>query len=478
MPPIWGMEDRTQGRVVGEDRVQFTFNSEADLHSVLNRGPWFVNGWMVALDQWTPNPQEDYLKTIAFWIRVRGLPIHMLKKPVVESLLGPLGKVEKVELHAKNSNSVEYVRALVQVNTEEPLQFRRVARLKSGVTYPTELEYEKLLRICYGCKRLTHDQDRCSYQIAVKDGLARTEEMSEQEPSLRKKLREKETKAKESLKKTSMKGVIIRNPQPSGSRSASKDNDARMAEKRKGKRVVTTPQRIWKPKSGGIGTQKTRSTEESIVDTRSSEGYSGAKSGSVGAGSKEKSIANNASDLVFSRLGGFEDDWGAKGSRGKRANQVTSEDLRVRLSGASSGEKNDGKSSKGSRSPPSVFERLGRQSLFTSGAVTEVEGSQPSKRRRQDNSDERNPKKARRSSSQKEKISPSVFQRLGCLAMETDNTSGGEASQSARGVGVSQHHSALVAAHTPIHFVRRIALESGSLLKEGLMGNTNPLRSI
>ncbi|KAJ4889920.1 Uncharacterized protein Rs2_29668 [Raphanus sativus] len=287
MPPIWGMEDRTQGRVVGEDRVQFTFNSEADLHSVLNRGPWFVNGWMVALDQWTPNPQEDYLKTIAFWIRVRGLPIHMLKKPVVESLLGPLGKVEKVELHAKNSNSVEYVRALVQVNTEEPLQFRRVARLKSGVTYPTELEYEKLLRICYGCKRLTHDQDRCSYQIAVKDGLARTEEMSEQEPSLRKKLREKETKAKESLKKTSMKGVIIRNPQPSGSRSASKDNDARMAEKRKGKRVVTTPQRIWKPKSGGIGTQKTRSTEESIVDTRSSEGYSGAKSGSVGAGNWE-----------------------------------------------------------------------------------------------------------------------------------------------------------------------------------------------
>ena len=113
LPPIWGMEDRTQGRVVGEDRVQFTFRSKNDLKFVLSKGPWFVNGWMVAMDQWTPNPQEDFLKRITFWIRIRGLPIHMLKRQVVETLLDPLGKVETVELHAKNSNSLEYVRALV-----------------------------------------------------------------------------------------------------------------------------------------------------------------------------------------------------------------------------------------------------------------------------------------------------------------------------------------------------------------------------
>lgn len=134
LPPIWGLEDRVQGRVVGEDRVQFIFNSETDLQFVLTKGPWFVNGWMVAMEQWTPDPNVEFLQRINFWIRVRGLPIHMLKKQVVESLLGPLGKVEKVELHAKNSNSLEYVRALVTINTEEPLQFRRTSRLKSGTT--------------------------------------------------------------------------------------------------------------------------------------------------------------------------------------------------------------------------------------------------------------------------------------------------------------------------------------------------------
>ncbi|RID63812.1 hypothetical protein BRARA_E02783 [Brassica rapa] len=167
LPPIWGMEDRVRGRGVGEDRAQFIFESEADLQHVLTKGPWFVNGWMVSLDQWSINPAPDFLQRIPFWIRVRGLPIHMLKKQVVETLLGPLGRVEEVELHAKNSNSLEYVRALVYVNTEEPLQFRMTARLKSGVTIPTELEYEKLLKVCFTCKKLSHDQSRCPLQVQM-----------------------------------------------------------------------------------------------------------------------------------------------------------------------------------------------------------------------------------------------------------------------------------------------------------------------
>lgn len=75
--------------------------------------------------------------------------------------MGPLGKVEDVQLHAKNSNSVEYVRPLVWINVDEPLQFKRIARFKSGEVIPTELEYEKLIKVCFTCKRLTHDQTHC-----------------------------------------------------------------------------------------------------------------------------------------------------------------------------------------------------------------------------------------------------------------------------------------------------------------------------
>ncbi|CAN7131293.1 unnamed protein product, partial [Brassica rapa subsp. narinosa] len=446
LPPIWGMEDRTQGRVVGEDRVQFTFRSKNDLKFVLSKGPWFVNGWMVAMDQWTPNPQEDFLKRITFWIRIRGLPIHMLKRQVVETLLDPLGKVETVELHAKNSNSLEYVRALVKINTEEPLQFRRIARFKSGATYPTELEYEKLLKVCYGCKRLTHDQTKCPHQIlAVGEGELEGRDRVK-ESNLRNKLKEKETKAKEILQRPSAKGatkgVIISGPSPSTSqaRNSAKGRGNLKEDKSKGKKIASKPRLEWKQKGGKEGPEKTRSTEESTANPRSSGEYSGNKSATVEAGGQGHSPATNASGSVFNRLGGLEEVWGSKRNRGKREEPSSPADLRMKLSGVSSGEKGDGKSSKGSRSPPSVFERLGSQGTITPGFTRSIEDSRTTKKRRLSSSDERNPKKARRNSSEKKKVSPSVFQRLGETRCANEGNNQEEA-----------HHSALVAVTTPVH---------------------------
>lgn len=60
LPAIWGLEERVRGRGVGENRAQFIFQSEGDLQHVLTKGPWFVNGWMVSMDQWNPNPPPEF----------------------------------------------------------------------------------------------------------------------------------------------------------------------------------------------------------------------------------------------------------------------------------------------------------------------------------------------------------------------------------------------------------------------------------
>lgn len=80
LPPIWGLEDAVRGRGVGEDRVQFIFQAEPDMQHVLKRGPWFVNGWIVSMDQWSPKPGPEFLCRIPFWIHIRGIPTHLLKK--------------------------------------------------------------------------------------------------------------------------------------------------------------------------------------------------------------------------------------------------------------------------------------------------------------------------------------------------------------------------------------------------------------
>lgn len=170
LPPIWGMEERVRGRGVGENRVQFIFENEGDLYHVLYRGPWFVNGWIIALDQWKPHPDSEFLNRIIFWVRIRGIPIHLIKKHAVESIIEPHGKVEAVELHAKNSTSLEYVRARVWVKAEDPLCFNKMARFATGEQSRLEIEYEKLRKVCFICKRLTHDKSLCTYQLPQPTG--------------------------------------------------------------------------------------------------------------------------------------------------------------------------------------------------------------------------------------------------------------------------------------------------------------------
>ncbi|KAJ4882072.1 Uncharacterized protein Rs2_39127 [Raphanus sativus] len=342
LPPIWGLEDRVRGRGVGEHRAQFIFSSENDLQHVLTKGPWFVNGWIVSLDQWSPNPPPEFLQRIPFWIRIRGLPIHMLKKEIVESLMGPLGRVGPIELHAKNSNSLEYVRAQVMINTEEPLQFRRTARFKSGTIIPTELEYEKLLKVCYTCKRLTHDQSRCPMQVETAQLRHRESIGQSKEENLRRKLVEKESKAKEALNKNAEKGVVFKNVptvgNPRGSLRGRKNvpSESNREDKRKGKRVASTPQLVWKQKGERVSSRTTRSTEESIANQPSS------AERSIQKHRKSTSEEAPAPVSVFGRLGSAEGRKDLGGSSERRSVRTSSDDLRVLLSGGSQEERMEG----------------------------------------------------------------------------------------------------------------------------------------
>ena len=130
----------------------------------------------------------------------------------------------------------------------------------------------------------------------------------------------------------------------------------------------------------------------------------------------------------------------------------------------SSDKNQDGRSSKGSRSPPSVFERLGTPPVSSSGKKNkDVELSTAKRRRSGSNSGGRESKKAR-VSGRESNISPSsVFHRLGSQVVVPEGNHSGD-----------KKHSALVAANTQSLSVQRIVLASGKIVEEGLMVNTNP----
>ena len=303
-------------------------------------------------NQWSPNPEPDFLRKIPFWIRIRGLPVHLLKKQAVESLVGPLGKVETVELHAKNSLSVEYVRTLVWINSDEPLQFRRIARFKSGEVIPTELEYERLIKICFLCKRLTHDQTRCPLQ-----GQPQGQPLRRNIPA--KKFAEEGSGSRKGTQKgTQPKEGIV--PRPSQSRAVStrrtsNTSGQRRKTDRKGKGIANDSIQVWKQKEVPETPKRTnsKSTGESSVPVNRRSSSSGKKNSyctrSPSSGPPKEPIS------VFERLGNNED----------RPPEVFG--LNAQLEPRNSGSKDlsaqkdshEGRSSKGSKSPPQFLSVLG-----------------------------------------------------------------------------------------------------------------------
>ncbi|KAJ4875692.1 Uncharacterized protein Rs2_40710 [Raphanus sativus] len=355
LPPIWGLEDNAHGRGVGADRVQFIFQSSRDLHHVLTRGPWFVNGWIVSLDQWSPSPPPNFLHKILFWIRIRGIPVHLLKKKAVETLIGPLGEIEKIELHAKNSTSVEYIRAQVWINTDEPLQFRRTARFKSGEVVPTELEYERLLKVCFLCKRLTHDQTKCPYQVLPQEQPLYTAPIRRNtQESVKPSRRVQQDGQNSKAPALAHRVTNSRKAQPRviGGRETSTSLAQIRKKDPKGKAIAGGTSRIWKqkeitntPRTEGANS---KSTGESSIPIGRNSNSSGKRSAPQ-SGDRSSLNPNRELTSVFERLGNVEP------TSPRSEDRPKSGEARSSFSKDSSQRKGsqEGRSSKGSRSPPS-----------------------------------------------------------------------------------------------------------------------------
>lgn len=304
-----------------------------------------MNGWIVSLDQWKPNRGHEFLNRILFWIRIRGLPIHLLKKKAVESIVEPLGKVEAVELHAKNSTSLEYVRAKTWVKADAPLQFRKVVNFATGEVIPVELEYEKLLKVCFCCKRLTHDQTKCPFQIKEQPSRrgGRQSETNVNAKSMDKGKSKYTDYDPEGVQKGNEKGSKVLSTGSSGPGPKARSARERIQWTNRGNRgakgKTATVQQVWKQKErvgeSSAKEEALKISDEIVVPAskrRRLSGSSERQPKKAKIGSAEKA---NPSPSVFQRLGHS----GDKANSGERAENM----------------------SKGKQSP-SVFDRLGSQS--------------------------------------------------------------------------------------------------------------------
>ncbi|RID49698.1 hypothetical protein BRARA_H00479 [Brassica rapa] len=136
MPTPWRVYGRVRGIALSKDRFQFVFQREEDLQTVLKDRPWSYNHWAMALERWTANHPDDFLKTMDLWIRIRHIPVEFFTTDTMYRLASEVGKVDVIAYDPKVSQTKDYIRAKVCFNLDNPAKAFRRLNLKSGGTCP------------------------------------------------------------------------------------------------------------------------------------------------------------------------------------------------------------------------------------------------------------------------------------------------------------------------------------------------------
>ncbi|KAL0866109.1 hypothetical protein Bca101_045227 [Brassica carinata] len=161
MPTAWRVYGRVRGIALSRDRFQFIFQREEDLQTVLNDRPWSYNHWAMVIDRWTANPPEDYLQYMELWIRIRHIPMNLFTIDTMFALAKEIGKVEENAYDPKVSHTKDYIRAKILFNVDNPAKAFRKLEVCKDSTATIEFEYEKIHKLCFHCRRLTHEKYRC-----------------------------------------------------------------------------------------------------------------------------------------------------------------------------------------------------------------------------------------------------------------------------------------------------------------------------
>lgn len=157
------MEGKVVGQVNDDGTVQFFFNTEHHLMSVLEGGPWSFKEWMVAMDRWTNRSNSSYLQEIFFWVQICNLPNEHPNVQMVLDIAGYLGRAGEVNIKEPTREEPAEVWVRITMDVNRKLTFARYLDLQDGAE-PILLRfiYDKLRKFCKRCGSLRHDNSICN----------------------------------------------------------------------------------------------------------------------------------------------------------------------------------------------------------------------------------------------------------------------------------------------------------------------------
>lgn len=166
MPKIWKVEGRITSRINEDGSVQFFFQKEHHMLTVLDKGPWTYKDWLVVVDQWTRRNYPDYLQVIRFWVKMLNIPDDCKEDRSIKEFGGVLGHVEDVFIQQPTADKAGEVWVRVPISVSGKLLFARFFDVQDH-REPILIRYvyDKLRKFCSACGSLTHLAETCNFHL-------------------------------------------------------------------------------------------------------------------------------------------------------------------------------------------------------------------------------------------------------------------------------------------------------------------------
>lgn len=177
LPQYWNLEGTVTGKALGPEKFQFTFESEKDLLSVLNKAPYHFKKWMLLLQRWEPIISDQFPSQISFWIQIHDIPTHHWTDQTIRTIGKDLGHL--------SARVVEDARVRVDINGLQPLSMWMDIRLPSGEVTKVRFEYERLEKYCFRCFSLAHEVKDCHVAISSENKTHRNLDVNQHKFLLR-----------------------------------------------------------------------------------------------------------------------------------------------------------------------------------------------------------------------------------------------------------------------------------------------------
>ena len=139
--------------------IIFRFNTEDEMHTVLEKGPWMFGGKNIILQQWHPRFQfnKNKISTLPVWVRLHGLPFPLWSKQGLSLAASMVGHPLSCDELTYGCTRLEYARLCVEVDAALPFvhSFEIDSPLSTAPITVT-VEYEWKPQRCEKCKVFGH----------------------------------------------------------------------------------------------------------------------------------------------------------------------------------------------------------------------------------------------------------------------------------------------------------------------------------